>query len=401
MEVKKRLRIFEILIFLGFFDFLGRGTWILVLAALLLLTIENKREIRVSPVGGWMIIFTLAYSFWILGAEVFNIRGTILPITALLIFFAGKKCVKPNEGGAAFQHYFLIMALGAACYGLINMLLNILAYGWNFNSVRILKDLWSTQDTLATGQSALFVPLVGMLYYILVYFNKDKTKNVKWFLYLVLIVLGIIYNIMTASRYILFVSVLILLFCLVIDILMRKTHSVRFLIQACVLIATCVVAYNVNLFGVKSFWENSSLLHRMDKLESLEQSGAYSSQARVRQITDVLNNFHLYLYGGKPTGYPFIHNAWLSVLNYGGLFLFIPFTILTITSIGMAYKVVRKSDKTTAFLIIGIFIAIYGFFMIEPLFEGARWLFLAFSFMLGMLDTMNQSKNKSVLFERK
>ena len=258
MKAKRRSIIFEILIFLGFFDFLGRGTWILALAALLLLLIENKGQIIISSVGGWMLVFTLAYTFWFLGAEVFNIRGAILPITGLLIFFAGKKCVQTQDDGVDFQRYFLIMALGAACYGLINMLLNILSYGWNFNDVRILKDLWSTQDTLATGQSALFVPLIGMIYYMLVYFNKDKSKSVKWIVYLTAIVLGIIYNIMTASRYILFISILILLLCLVIDILIRKKASVRFLVRAGVLIAVCVIAYNANLFGVKSFWENSS-----------------------------------------------------------------------------------------------------------------------------------------------
>ena len=401
MGEKKQLIIFEILLFLGFFDLLGRGVLVLAFAAvLLLLLVGNAEKMRLSSLGVWMILFTLAYAFWAVFFEGFNLRGAILPLTALLLFFAGKSCVASEDGEKTFQRYFLIVALGAASYGLANMLLNVAEYGLNFNGTRILKDLWEDKDTLATGQSALFVPLAGVLYYVLVYFNENKNRTLKWLMILGVILLGIFYNIMTASRYILFVSILILVLCFIIDIFKRKKNLSRFLGRAGLLLAAGIIAYAVNLFNIKDFWEHSSLFQRMENLENLE-TNFYSSHARTDQFLDVLNNFHLYIWGGKPTGHPFIHNAWLSVLNYGGLFLFVPFTILTIIGAITAYKVIKKFNRSTAFLIIGVFVSLYGFFMIEPLFEGAKWLFLAFSFMVGMLDTMNQSKSAGNLLNQK
>ena len=400
MVDKKQSIIFGILIFLGFFDILGRGVLVLAFVAVLMLLLGSTSKMRISSLGAWMMIFTLAHAFWAVFLEGFNVRGAIHPLTALLLFFAGKICVAHGDGESTFQRYFLIVALGAACYGLVNMFLNVSEYGLNFNGVRILKDLWEEKDTLATGQSALFVPLVGMLYYVLVYFNADKKKIIKWLMLLAVIGLGIIYNIMAASRYVLFVSILVVALCFIIDLYQRKKNLSRFLIRAGAVVVVGIIAYSVNLFSIRSFWENSSLLQRMNNLEGLEEN-VYSSHARTEQFAKVLQNFHLFIGGDKPMGDPFIHNAWLSVLNYGGLFLFIPFTALTIIGAITAYKVAKKSGKGTSFLIIGVFVSLYGFFMIEPLFEGAKWLFLALSFMLGMLDTLNQSKNTKGLLNQK
>ncbi len=395
IETRKRLSIFDILIFLGFFDLFGRGVYVLAVAGVVGLIYSKRKSESVGKVTIWLILFAFSYITWIFATEGLNIRAMIFPAVSILLFFAGRNCVKSNNGISSFKKYTLIVALGAATYGLANMLLNVRSLGWDFQDLRILKDIWNSEDTLATGQSALFVPIVGTIYYVFVYLKKDR--SIWWtILMATVVILGIVYNIMTASRYILFVSFLILVASFIIDVSTKKKNGIQFFVKSMAVIIVVVTIYQLNLFGIKTFWENSSLMERMTNLEKLNGGGAFSSEARVEQIRDIINNFSLYIGGEKPTGYPFIHNAWLSLLNYGGLFLLIPFLVLTIYGLALVIRVAKNNRGSTRVLVIGVFVSIYGFFMIEPLFEGARWLFLAYTFFLGMLDSIKHVKDSNV-----
>jgi len=95
--------------------------------------------------------------------------------------------------------------------------------------------------------------------------------------------------------------------------------------------------------------------------------------------------------GGDPMGWGFVHNSWLSVLNRGGLVVAIPFLFFTIAAIAVTIKFMKNSGNKMAFLVAGFLVASYAYFFIEPVLEGARWLFLAFVFIIGMMQRLNES----------
>ena len=111
-----------------------------------------------------------------------------------------------------------------------------------------------------------------------------------------------------------------------------------------------------------------------------------SSTDRREQIREILGNFEVYLWGGKPTGIPFVHNSWLSNLNFGGIFLLLSFTALMARFICILFRCKNKVGPISFAYLFGYVTCMVVYCWIESLLESARILFYSMSMMLGVME---------------
>ena len=389
---------FDLFLFLGFFNLFGRQTYVLVLAVVLYLCITQQKTILFNLNSAAMFSWVVIYFVWTLLTYGLSISQLLFPIVAFSLYMLGIGCTNCRNTETEFAKIYLIAATGMLANGILNFALNLRKYGWDFGGRRVLIDIWDG-ELLATGQAALFVPIIGIMYYIFVIMGNGGTNKERWIKagYILGCLLSIVYNIMSASRYVLYVSIVLLLLCAVVDIIWQKnTEKLSRFLKLLSIVCVVIVLYNINLFGFKSWFENSALANRLENIESQGEDTVFTSEARIAQIKDVLSNIGLYLWGGKPTGYEFIHNTWLSSLNSGGILTALPLLIFSISNIAVSISVMKRASKGIALFVLGSVISIYGFMMIEPVIESARGLFYFFCLEAGMLNGMDyQLRSKS------
>ncbi len=381
--ILKKETILQIFLFLGFFNFISRSTYFVLGACMLFLIFNKNNVIKIDGLFLWLCVWAGGYVLFAHGMA--GLGRILLPITAVLCFIVGQMTVKKETMYQDFKKYYFLIALSMMVHGLINLFLNVRIHGWDFGGNRALADLWATEEVLATGQATLFLLLSTILYYLIVFIPKKPT--IRYVGLILAVVLGIMYNIMSASRFILFVTIISLIVSVFVHAFHKKTtNKLKPLLIALIAFVIFFIGYQLNLFGVRTWLENSALFKRLDRLDSSSADSAVSSSARKKQIALVLSNLPAYFLGGAPTGLPFVHNTWLSVLNSGGLMLAIPFLLLTVLILVVGVKQILHCPQEHALLVFGYLVGIYAYMYLEPLFEGARLLFLAIAFITGMMS---------------
>lgn len=392
MKIKTKIT-FDIILFLGFFNFFSRGTNILLLGFLFLLLMRSSQGINLSGISLLLLAFVFCdVMYTAVANNAFSIRSLIYPTTVLLAFQAGCYVIGSDKSGGQFEKYYYLIALATATHGIANMVLNLMRYGTDFGGVRVLADLWKPEDTLATGQGALFVLLIGASYYI--YSTAAKqTRGILKLVLLIFPVLSVVYNVMTATRftvYLFFITIVVFYVC---DALFVQKKFRKVVVGLCVFLCVFGVL-RFNLFGVTDFLEDTALYQRIAHLEEENLDTSLSSRGRELQIAYVINHLPKFAFGGDPMGWGFVHNTWLSVLNRGGVVVAVPFLLLTVAAIGVCLKFAKNVGKRMMYLAVGFLAAVYTYCFIEPMFEGAKWLFIAFVFILGMMQRVTENNRK-------
>lgn len=390
--------IFRILIFLGFFNFLGRGTYIIVFACLFFLFTQKRFSLIAHPSLFMICLWVIGYVIWIINAYgLFAISRYLIPFAAFLCFMVGQNLISVEMMFDDFRSNYLIVAVAAASHGIINMFINISLYGWNFGGIRVLQDLWSSEDLLATGQAPLFLLLIAFMFNLLT-FSQKYNVWIKRVL-LIICILGIVYNIMSASRFILYISVVIIFLSILLYFVRNKeSRKQRPLLTGVIACLICFFVYNNNFMGLRTKVEGTALFLRILRLQEAGTDTALSSHYRSEQIKTIITNLSEYIWGGCPTGLPFVHNTWLSVLNLSGVIVAIPFFLFTLSVLLIGVKQVFKCRLDYSVIVLGFIIGVYAYMYLEPLFEGARWLFFAYCFVAGMMSKIDSFQKNGFVF---
>ena len=392
IQENKKITIPEyLLLFLGFLNFTGRGTYFLIVFAGIYI-FSRKRLIHFNMKTGAKIylLFFIAYLSAVL--LFLEYRDIMAPVCGLLLFFVGQVVAMQTEDKNEIRRFIFVAIAGQTVHGILNFLFNVskvekLAY-------RQIEDIWLGLQQ-ATGHMSVFVPLIAASFVILF---LTKSHWINRIFSLACLMIGIIYTFMCATRFIFYFFLIVVatgIALYFIEVKARRYRRNMFRkIGSLILILTILFAFN--LFGIRTALLTSNLTVRV---EGFGVDSAFTSVDRSKQIREVLSNFEQYLLGGKPTGIPFIHNAWISALNLGGIFLFFAFIVLTCRMVYVLFCCKKRVELISFAYLFGYVICILMYCWIESILDSSRILFYSMSMTLGIMEGITARSPIKMLVE--
>lgn len=392
-----------LLLFMCCMDFFGLHLFLFPVAGLLLLVSEQRPRITVSNTLILVLIWAIAYAIQIINENGITSSTLLLPVGIFFMYFMGLQETKETEAKTlreTFFRYFWIITAAVFLRGFLNIIINVIENGFSLNGQRELLDIWGGGVKFsATGQVALFIPIIGACYYIFAY-GKEDLKTWQRVLLILAVLLSLLYNVMNATRYILYIFVVIMVFSALLSIFTEEgAKKYRPLVAVLITTVICLILYSVDFLSIRTTIQQTGLAERMERLRAAGRDTAFTSVDRVEQWGNVFANFNQYIWGGRPQ-YEFIHNTWLDELNRGGLLLFIPFLLVTIAVLVNTLKAAFRLKTKYALFLIGLLIAFYGYFFIEPVLSASRWLMYVFAFFAGQIDALTMETTEEPGFLR-
>lgn len=356
----------------------------------------NKKKISISANMMFIFLFSIFYTLIYAGYPEVTISDVARNLLYFMGYFSGYLIInKTNNDDEYIYHKYLFMMVSGSCvHGILNAVYNVNTYGLNI-VVRALPDYWTGNLWTATGQTAMFILMAGYSYYGL-FINKSKNSYEKA---LTVIGLGfaIFYNLYTASRAIFVILIIVHIMSYIMTIfLYNKKTLLKYIIPSFLSSLIIICLYFNNILGIREFVESMPLF---DRLASSSQTGL-SEDDRMNRWQFVLSNFWDYPFGGLNfrNQISYAHNLWLDAYDVAGI---IPFAFLMLFTTGViknAILIIRSNQASNDFkiLIVGVYLSCLLQFMIEPVLDGAQWLFILFCIFTGMTDRYykNISSNK-------
>ena len=377
-QATKSINILEyILLFLGFLNFTGRVTYLLLAFAGIYIAFRI-RSIRFNMNTG-TVIYLAFFAAYLAATLLFSeLRDIMAPVCGLLMFFVGQ-AVALKEDRAECKRLAFVAITGLTVHGILNFVINIVDV--EKLALREVEDIWlGTQQ--ATGHMNVFIPLIAGSFVILFLTKSHWANRVFGILCLVI---SVVYTFLCATRYVAYLFVIVSVSGLILYLIEEKDPEKRkrMLKIFGIVILLLAIIFALDIFGVRTAFLTSNLVTR---IEEFHVDSALTSVDRSEQMQEVVSHFETYLLGGMPTGLPFVHNSWLSNLNFGGLFLFLTFTAVTLRLIYILFLCKRRMDFLSFAYLVGFVICILGYCWIESIFDTSRPLFYLMSMMLGIME---------------
>jgi hypothetical protein len=363
-----------------------------------LLTLNNTKY-NITLEQFLILLFPILYLLFYPNKEAISIGFFLKQFMYPIAYFVGYILVSRNNLGGhketKIRGFILLIGLGTCFHGFLNLCINIGTHGLYFSS-RMLPDFWTREVWGATGQATLFTFIIGCSFYG-IFIRKWATNMFEKGLIIFGVLIALYFNLLMASRAIFVIFILVLITSLIVNSLMtnkQKIENVKVLLVFLLLTIIIISSYNTNFLGAKGFIENSSLFSRLEFLNDNEAhgQGIIGNERGIRQLY-ALQHFFEHPFGGlnfrSSMGY--LHNLWLDVYDMSGIF---PFLILVLYFVHiikklfyiLKYKDIEKDFKVLTF---GVYFAFFLHSMVEPIIEGAPWLFILFCFINGMIGNFH------------
>lgn len=384
-ENMKSSYIFSALLFLLSMNFANRFHLITVFLLMLILAgAANKKILLISKNGLLLGFFSCCYIVFMPKEQLFSVTTFAVHCLYVVGWVIGSASISRTEEEKQITNYIFAIALGSFSHGFLNFLINIFNYGFYVKN-RALPDIWTGDIWVATAQSTVFVVFVGMLFYFLFIIKKRLYLKLGAICGTVVIIL---YNLILANRTIFVLLTIVFGLSFVSDIVIFKRKNIlKFFMPLVFFLGILMVGYFTNICGIKSFVEGLPLFSR---LENISQSSVYED-ARVKLYTYYIHNMSKYPFGGLNMRHlqsNYGHNIFLDVYDMSGIFPFIILVLFFVSAIYSLIRLIRNRNvgPNIKILLIGVFLALFLQFMIEPILDGVPWLFLLFCIIVGMLD---------------
>ena len=356
------------LIILLFLYSLGIGNWekyfVLIFFVYVLF---GKYRFRVSnsqfiPLILWGVTYSIMY---ILRGNNFFTGSIYYLISPLVFFLLAKKMYQKVALDNKKEFIKLILftvSLGFFFHGTLNILSSALNGTFNV-SFEYVYDIWSHKLNNRTIIGLYLSPIVFITVPML-FFERKSIKIGFRIICLILLTLALLQSIYIGNRTILVIFVLLSIICLLIII---KDSKKKFQIIGGIIFVGMmfVVAYQINLFGLKKFILSSHLIQRNAGLES----------SRWQVYREIITNFFEFI-GGWMTGGDIVlstgyaHNMWLDIYIFSGIVPTLFFLIYTIRVLREMFKCYQKSETMKEKLMIVAFVlGILLNWAVEPVLE--------------------------------
>lgn len=374
-KIVKALYIFCFVLFAV--DFLGVGWYIFGVASVFAVAyyIIAKKDIIIDAQFMWVVFLAMAnFAIMFVHSDaniiIKTVKYLMSPIFGYLI---GMTMASERKKDDSIIKIYMIAVIPYFIHGV----LNIIMYEGIMNYERVVIDFWTGEVWMATLACTYFAMVAPLGFLALI--SKGIWKRLA---YLFFTVYSIYACIITASRTVIYITVIVVLMELVLYLLERKPMDAQpnkkvkvfFGFLAVIAVAAIVLAQNMDSFSGTEFFR------RMTKLDA-------SDEPRIQLFKNIIFNAMYYPFGNMP--YAYSHNTWLDFLRESGWITFVCFfiiTVMTIRHIVLIYK-----DKNLAqehrLAVVAMMSALLVDMFVEPVMDGAAILFCLFFYFIGVNKT--------------
>lgn len=327
---------------------------------------------------------TLSFFLLVLFASVYVLIGELsiqgvefFLVCPIIAYLCG--CVTIESGKDGPEHNIkkciIFMLLGYAIHATLNLFINIGQKRWD------LVDFFTGDFRSATGSGCINTLIFSLFAYFIV---LEKNKLIKWF--------GITGTVLSALyAFILGTRTQFAIFAIVSFVFLffyyREKYGITFIVRLCLVLAVitciCVFAFNKNLFGLRSYIEDSNLVGRYIDKAGLSDSDDY----RISSVSRGFITMFKYPFGGlKETTY--YHNFWLDIGRVSGIIPFVIMVCYTVVVNIHLIRIFRNKDHEPRFryLLFCVYLGIQLNFLTEPILEGFLSFYLVFTIINGMVE---------------
>jgi len=282
-----------------------------------------------------------------------------------------------------------VLAAGTMVHYLLNMYVN------RNSSSRFVIDFWTGSAMSATGQATLAALMVGVIAAFL-FSDVGRTKKIIAVFSLVLVA---IYNLTLAGRTLFALLAVLIVFAFLHKSFITKKKVVKTLCIIVLISLVLLFFYNSDIFGIKTYFENSNFYSRFNKDNSGQD---ITEDSRIQLKLAYLKHFWDYPFGGFNlrvlTG-NYAHDLYLDTYDESGIFALLAIIIYIILSLVRLVKCLlsKKISFQTKQLIACVYLAINIIFFIEPIIAGMPWMLSNYCFIDGAVTYLLNAEKKSKL----
>ncbi len=384
---------------------MGQGTNIVMFGGIILIIIFLFKGRSIS--FSFLIIFYIIFLFGALYSIFLNyyfdydiLRGyreLFIPITLFTIGFLSmdkKKSVMYNA--KLIKNFFITISFFLFLYAILNLISHLNLFGEVLIYERKIYDIWSKELVEATAQGSRLTLITSMLIPWILY--RQSFSKVSGICIISCALISIISTLIMGNRSLLMILGITLSITFILYLKQNNNdikRTVQFLIILFIVAVLCIILFVYDIFGVKTFYESSSLYMRMEK-----SSGSWFEDPRVKAWIMAFVGLYFNPMGGSKTQLELSipHNLWLDIAYTTGV---IPFTLIVIITLFYIFLIIRlfRTDElpeSFKIFVCAISIALLLNLMIEPILSGHYVLFMIFMFQLGLIQGLvNKIKSEN------
>ena len=285
----------------------------------------------------------------------------------------------------AFIRMTVILSVGPFVHYLLNMI-----YNQGFSS-RNTIDFWTRTVLSATNQAAMSCMAVSIAIGALL--AKVKAKY-KWLSIIVLLAV-VSYNLTLAGRTtFVIIAIVGMLSSVYLHANSKRTKKSKLILRIVLIALGLVLCYIYDIFGLKTAIMDSNFYYRF-----FAETAYYDIESDTRMARKVLfiKNFSRGIFGGahlRNSDIGYAHDIILDTFDEAGIVAFFAMIVFLIRR-GIAFRRFMKRTKVRLVsrqILLGLYAALLLQFMVEPILQGAPWLFTLFCFHSGMLTVFFRLK---------
>lgn len=314
-----------------------------------------------------------------------SITNMIKPMLYVLAYFAGAcylsySCKNKNAGEIEriFIRMTVLLSVGPFIHYLLNMIDN-----WGV-SERNTIDFWAKTVLSATNQAAMSCMAISISIGAL--FAKVE-KKYKW-LSVAVLLLGAIYNLTLAGRTIFAIIVIVaVISCIYLYVNSKRSRKSKIVLSIVLIAAGLVLCYIYDAFGLKSAIVESNFYYRFFGKNAYHD---IESDTRMARKLLFITHFSTGILGGarlRNSGIGYAHDIILDTFDEAGLVAFVAMVVFLIRSGRVFWRFMKlsKIQMASKQIVMSLYIAQLLQFIVEPVLQGAPWMFAMFCFQSGML----------------
>lgn len=374
------------LLFLFGVDVLDKSG-ILIALCILLFLFFNLSKLEFDFSAGILVLFSAFYFGSVAFYEGLTvdviIKFAIAPWGCYLMGYT----LRLNNRAISVTYFALLVAFGFFVHGMLNLYSSIEVFGASFNNdYRQAFDFWQNRTISVTTASLYYTPFTLMSIGLIFWSKRLRFR----FMGMVCLALGLYASMIYQNRTLILACGLVmglnvLLILLSPDISIENKYKICGLLA--LLVFAAVIAFLLNVGGLKDTIMNSSLMNRM--------SGDKQDRTTIWK-SFIFGEAWKYPFGGtKAVLYhnkPFVHNMWLDCFRRGGFFPFLFLICFTVRSAldVMAFNRLGKLCGEEPGVLISLLAGMMMSFMVEPVIDANPYVFYCPILVMGVINGLNR-----------
>lgn len=343
--------------------------------------IANFRCFRISIIAVFLSLLAICYILFYPPTRA-SYTTIIKQFSYSMCYLIGLNMLKPSrtEGKISqaidkqIRLSILVVAMGAFLHYLLNASINI------SSMLRNTQDYWTGEIVSATRQALLAVMALGVFSIWLVGDYPVRRRGLS----LVGLIAIFAYNFVLAGRTILALEVIII--CVAFFFTQKNMRGSRriysYLFMAATVFCALYMVIN-NVWGIREWILNSNLSNRFDTQKALSDIRFERKRIYMSYMLD-------FPFGGgqlREMVGGHAHELYLDAFSDVGIFGYGLIIAVVIMSMSSVVKLIRSKYLSieTRGLILCVFLGINIVFFLEPILQGAPWLFCVFCFVSGVM----------------